>query len=76
MNKTEFYWPLSFIKNLKSVNHTKTLKILRLSLKIPFSKVASLRFTQILSEVEYKLSHADNFISETLKPDRATVRRN
>lgn len=43
--------------------------------KIPYFKVASLRFTQSLSEVEYKLNHADDFIRETLKPDRAIARR-
>lgn len=77
MNKTEFFSPLSFIRNLKSVNMKKPYCILqleesafidfescakKLSFKnIPFSQVAALRFTQSMSEVEFKLTHADDF---------------
>ncbi|XP_031355412.1 uncharacterized protein LOC116179702 [Photinus pyralis] len=87
MAKTEFYSPLSFMRNLKSVNNRKPYKILqmrdedfkdfeknakRLSFnKIPFSKVAALQFTQNLFEVGYKLKHGDDFVMQTLKNDRA-----
>ena len=43
--------------------------------KIPFSKVASLKFTQNLTKVGYKLSHAEEFRKETLKDVMAKVMR-
>ncbi|KAL1510048.1 hypothetical protein ABEB36_004704, partial [Hypothenemus hampei] len=43
--------------------------------KVPFSKVAVLRFTQNPAEIEFKLKHVDEFVKENLKPHRAAARR-
>lgn len=90
LNKTEFYSPLSFIRNLKSVNLRKPYCILQLTdedfkdfescskkfayHQIPFSKVVAVKFTQNLWEVEYKLQFENDFIKKSLHPERGTVR--
>lgn len=94
MNKSEYYSPLSFIRNLKSVNTKYPYSILQMQdndfkdfescakklsfNKIPFSKIATIKFTQSFSEVEYTLRHGEAFNKETLKATRAKAlpRRN
>lgn len=93
MDKTEFYSPLSFIRNLKSVNKRQPYVILQMKnddfkdyescskqlafKKIPFSKVASLKFSQNVAEIEYKNSHSEEiFTKVSLRPQISQGLRN
>lgn len=75
MKKAEFFSPLGFIRNLKSVNKKHPYVIIQMKdmdfknyeectthfdyKKVPFAKVVSLKFTQELNIVQYKTSHVE-----------------
>lgn len=76
LRRTEIYSPLGLIKLLKTVNRKRPYRVLQMRetdfydyastakllnyKNVPFSKVAVLKFTRILPEVQYKLNHSQS----------------
>lgn len=83
MAKSEFYSPLSCIRNLKTVNIKNPYVILQLKerdyescakqlcfKKVLFSKIAAIKFSKNLSKVEYKINFIDeNYTKGSLRND-------
>lgn len=75
MRSTEIYSPVGLIRLLKLVNRKQPYKIIQMQAtdfrdystasklfnykEVPFSKVSTLRFTQSLPEIQYKLCHRE-----------------
>lgn len=89
LNKTEFYSPVSLLRILLKVHVKKPYVIIQLKENdfkdykacaslynykvIPFSQVVALRFTKSQSEVQYKISHAqENWNTVSIRECRST----